>query len=58
VFEDPGIKNMTGSAKGTVEEPSKNVRQKAELHRSILNAVWGRIKTTGDTKDSERISLP
>jgi putative transposase len=45
VFEDLGIKNMTASAKGTVEEPGKNVRQKAGLNRSILNAVWGRIKT-------------
>jgi putative transposase len=45
VFEDLGIKNMTATAKGTVEEPGKNVRQKAGLNRSILNAVWGRIKT-------------
>ena len=45
VFEDLGIKNMTASAKGTVEEPGKNVRQKAGLNRSILNEVWGRIKT-------------
>ncbi len=45
VFEDLGIKNMTASAKGTIEEPGKNVRQKTGLNRSILNAVWGRIKT-------------
>ena len=45
VFEDLNIKNMTASAKGTVEEPGKNVRQKAGLNRSILNSGWGRIKT-------------
>ena len=44
-FEDLGIKNMTATAKGTIEEPGKNVRQKTGLNRSILNAVWGRIKT-------------
>ena len=28
---------MTGSARGTLEEPGKNVRQKAGLNRSILD---------------------
>ena len=45
VFECLPIKNMTASAKGTVEEPGKNVRQKSGLNRSILNACWGKIKT-------------
>ena len=45
VFEDLNIKNMTASAKGTAEEPGKNVRQKAGLNRSILNSGWGRIRT-------------
>jgi len=36
---------MTASAKGTAEEPGKNVRQKAGLNRSILNSGWGRIRT-------------
>jgi putative transposase len=44
-FEDLGIKNMTASAKGTVEDPGGNVRQKAGLNKAILNACWGKIKT-------------
>nr|WP_274534528.1 transposase [Micromonospora sp. CB01531] len=35
------IKNMTASAKGTVEQPGRNVRQKAGLNRAILSKGWG-----------------
>ncbi|WP_205315450.1 RNA-guided endonuclease InsQ/TnpB family protein [Nonomuraea lactucae] len=41
--EDLKIGNMTRSAKGTVEAPGRNVRQKAGLNRSILAAGWGRL---------------
>ena len=34
--EDLKAKNMTTSAKGTVENPGKNVKQKSGLNRSIL----------------------
>ena len=44
VFEDLQIKNMTASAKGTIEVPGKNIRQKAGLNRSILHSCWGTIK--------------
>jgi putative transposase len=37
------VKNMTASAKGTVEEPGKNVRQKAGLNRSMLDASPSRL---------------
>jgi putative transposase len=40
-LEDLKIKNMSAGAKGTVEAPGKNVRQKAGLNRSILDAAWG-----------------
>jgi putative transposase len=43
VFEDLKIGNMTRSAKGTVEAPGKNVRQKAGLNRAILDKSWGRL---------------
>ncbi|MBT9386605.1 transposase [Pseudooceanicola sp. CBS1P-1] len=33
-------KNMTRSAKGTVEAPGVNVKAKAGLNRSILNVGW------------------
>jgi transposase len=39
--EDLQIKNMTRSAKGTVEEPGRNVRAKAGLNRGILGSGWG-----------------
>lgn len=39
--EDLRIKNMTASAKGTVDQPGRNVRQKARLNRAILNKGWG-----------------
>ena len=41
--EDLNIKNMAASAKGTVEEPGTNVRQKSGLNRSILEQTWGVI---------------
>ena len=44
-FENLLVKNMTASAKGTIEKPGKNVRQKSGLNRSILHSSWGRIKT-------------
>lgn len=44
VFEDLKIKNMTGTAKGTVEQPGSQIRQKAGLNRSILRSSWGLIE--------------
>jgi putative transposase len=40
-LEDLRIKNMSASARGTAEAPGRNVRQKAGLNRSILDAAWG-----------------
>ncbi|MCK9172461.1 MAG: transposase [Desulfuromonas thiophila] len=45
VFEDLKIKNMTRSAKGTIEQPGKKVKQKSGLNRSILQSSWGLIET-------------
>lgn len=39
--EDLRIQDMTRSARGTVEKPGKNVRQKSGLNRSILEQSWG-----------------
>ncbi len=41
ILEDLKISNMTGSAKGTVDNPGKNVQQKSGLNRSILDQGWG-----------------
>jgi putative transposase len=35
------VNNMTASAAGTVEEPTKSVAQKRSLDRSILDHGWG-----------------
>ena len=37
------IGNMTRSAKGTMEEPGRRVKQKRGLNRTILEQSWGRI---------------
>lgn len=50
VFEALKVKNMTASVRGTVEEPGKNVRQKAGLNRSILESAWGAVKTYSQYK--------
>jgi putative transposase len=42
-LEDLHIGGLTASARGTVEEPGRNVAQKAGLNRSILDAGWGRF---------------
>ena len=44
VLEDLKIKNMTRSAKGTVENPGKNVKAKSGLNRSILSKNWGMFR--------------
>ncbi|MCX9190684.1 transposase [Carbonactinospora thermoautotrophica] len=43
VVEDLNIKDMTASAKGTIEAPGRQVRQKAGLNRAILNKGWSRL---------------
>ena len=42
-IEDLRIANMTRSARGTIESPGRNVRQKAGLNRSILQQGWGKF---------------
>ena len=44
------IKNMSASAKGTIEEPGKNVRAKAGLNKSILDQGWHEFRRQIDYK--------
>ena len=44
-IEDTAIKNLTHSAKGTAEQPGRNVRQKAGLNRTILTQGWHGLRT-------------
>ena len=43
--ENLGIRNMTASATGTVENPGTNVGQKAGLNRSIIEQTWGLLRS-------------
>ena len=43
VIEDLKLANMTRSARGTIESPGKNVRQKAGLNRSLQEVAPGVI---------------
>ena len=42
VFEDLHLSVMTRSAKGTVDNPGKNVKQKAGFNRVMLDKSLGR----------------
>lgn len=62
VVEDLRVASMTRSAKGTVAQPGKNVRQKAGLNRSILDKGWGRLRTAlewhGRKNGCEVVAVP
>lgn len=53
--EDLNISNMTRSARGTVEQPGKNVRQKAGLNRGILANGWGALVRRLEEKAPGRV---
>ncbi|TKK91551.1 transposase [Herbidospora galbida] len=53
--EDLKVAAMTRSAKGTIERPGRNVRQKAGLNRDILAAGWGRLDARLKDKASVRV---
>jgi putative transposase len=53
--EDLQIKNMTRSAKGTRENPGRNVRQKAGLNRGILRSGWGLLVRRLEQKAPGRV---
>ncbi|WP_017583129.1 RNA-guided endonuclease InsQ/TnpB family protein [Nocardiopsis valliformis] len=44
VLEDLNTRGMTASARGTVEDPGKRVRQKAGLNKAILGKGWNRLE--------------
>jgi putative transposase len=55
MFEDLQIKNMTRSAKGTQQNPGRNVGQKAGLNRGILRSGWGLLMRRLEQKASGRV---
>ena len=61
-IEDTQTSNMTRSAKGTAEEPGKNVKQKAGLNRSILAQGWygtrTKIEYKADWYERQFVAVP
>jgi transposase len=57
VMEDLSVSGMTSSAKGTEEEPGRNVRQKAGLNREILASNWYQLRQFTAYKTS-LVSVP
>jgi putative transposase len=53
--EDLDVRAMTRTARGTVERPGRNVRQKAGLNRGILTAGWGRLVVRLEQKAPGRV---
>ena len=53
--EDLQITNMTRSAKGTPENPGRNVRAKAGLNREILRSGWGLLVRRLEDKAPGRV---
>jgi putative transposase len=53
--EDLRIRAMTRSAKGTVEQPGRNVRAKAGLNRGIAASGWGLLVRRLEDKAPGRI---
>lgn len=49
------VRNMTRSAKGTVKQPGKNVRQKAGLNRGIAASGWGMLVRRLEQKAPGRV---
>jgi putative transposase len=53
--EDIDVRSMTRSAKGTLQQPSRGVRQKAGLNRGILASGWGRLVDRLEDKAPQRV---
>jgi putative transposase len=53
--EDLRVPDITRSAKGTSDEPGRNVRQKAGLNREILASGWGNLVRRLEEKAPGRV---
>ena len=57
VVENLKVKNMTASARGTMENPGKNVRQKAGLNKAMLDTAFGGIRRNLEYKCRKLIQV-
>lgn len=56
-IEDLRVTQMSRSAKGTIEQPGRNVRAKAGLNRSILDQSWGLFAQRLRDKIGDRLEV-
>jgi len=54
VIEDLQVNNMSRSARGTVEEPGRNVAAKSGLNKAILDQGWGTFRRMLEYKQGWR----
>jgi transposase len=54
-FEDLDVAAMTRSARGTVDNPGRNVRAKAGLNRAILAQGWAQLRARTEDKAPGRV---
>jgi len=54
VIEDLQVRNMSRSARGTVEEPGRKVAQKTGLNKAILDQGWGTFRRMLEYKQTWR----
>ena len=57
VLEALKTKNMTASARGTVQDPGRNVKGKASLNRRILETGWAGLAAKLDYKAANLIEV-
>ena len=56
--EDLQVQHMTKSARGTRENPGRDVRAKRGLNRAILGTAWGKIRTMLEYKTRRVVRVP
>ncbi|HEV2242549.1 MAG TPA: transposase [Streptosporangiaceae bacterium] len=54
-IEDLRVTGMTRSARGTIDEPGRNIRQKTVLNRGILASGWGLLARRLEDKAPGRV---
>ena len=57
IVEDLKVRNMTASARGTIENPGKNVKQKAGLNRVMLDTALGELRRNLEYKCGRLIEV-
>ncbi len=57
IVEDLKVMNMTASAKGTIENPGKNVKKKAGLNRAIQDTAIGGLRRNLEYKCGRLIEV-